>query len=94
MIQQLTIQHILLLLSIALQITTDASFYLYLHTYLNIFDTLNLFKQQYNFGTILSHGDHEKIHLKIRNHGEGPSRGLPRDYESIDGSFQALLVTM
>ena len=32
-----------------------------------------------------------KVHPKVRNHGEGPSRGLFCDYEPSDGpSFQAL----
>ena len=28
-----------------------------------------------------------ELHPKVRNHGEGPSRGLLRDYEPSDGTF-------
>ena len=31
----------------------------------------------------------KKFHPKVRNHGEGPSRGLLRDYEPSDGTFSS-----
>ena len=36
----------------------------------------------------------KKVYPKIRNHGEGPSRGLLRDYELSDGTFEALLFSI
>ena len=33
-----------------------------------------------------------KVHPKVRNHGEGPSRGLLRDYEPSDGTFSSSIL--